>query len=89
MDVTQRKKERQKFIVDTVDVIKENLENLFDNDVASRKHVAEKCLISQSNISRWLSRNNIYIPEVYYLKIIADHFGVTVDWILTDHKDEQ
>lgn len=36
--------------------------------------------VSQGNLSNW--ENGVYEPDTYYLKKIADFFGVTVDYLL-------
>ena len=42
--------------------------------------LAEKVHIHKSNISQWLLKN--YIPEIESLEILADYFGVTLDYLL-------
>ncbi len=42
--------------------------------------LAEKVHIHKSNISQWLLKN--YIPEIENLEILADYFGVTLDYLL-------
>lgn len=42
--------------------------------------LAEKVHIHKSSISQWLLKN--YIPEIENLEILADYFGVTLDYLL-------
>lgn len=70
---------RTEMVVKVVQDLKSNLRELFDGELEARKNVAAKCHISQSSITRWLRNDNLYIPEIYYLKVIAEHFGVSID----------
>ena len=81
--------ERLKMIEEQTRILKCNLNLLFDGkkDV-SKGDVAEACHITRSSISTWLSFKRPYIPDICYAKAIADYFGVTLDWLMTDHSNE-
>ena len=48
--------------------------------------LAEKLAYSDKAVSKWERGESI--PDVYMLKQIADLFGVTVDFLISDHKDK-
>ena len=85
----KRNDERLKMIEERTRILKCNLHLLFDGkqDV-SKGDVAEACHITRSSISTWLSFKRPYIPDICYAKAIADYFGVTLDWLMTDHSKE-
>lgn len=48
--------------------------------------LAEQVHIHKSNISQWLNKN--YLPEIESLEILADYFGVSLDYLLGRTDDE-
>lgn len=42
--------------------------------------VAEELGINKSNVSNW--KNNGYVPRGEVIKVLADYFGVTTDYLL-------
>ncbi len=48
--------------------------------------LADQVHIHKSNISQWLSKN--YLPEIESLEILADYFGVSLDYLLGRTDDE-
>ena len=66
--------------------VRNNLILLFKREQNAKKIIADECGVKASSISRWISPNfDIQLPGPEYLKIIAAHYHVTVDWILSDH----
>lgn len=70
-----------------VKTVKENLIRLFESEPGSRIRIAAECGISRSGVTHWTSEENTRIPTAEYLYVVAEHFGVTVDWIMTGHRD--
>ena len=56
-------------------------------ELKSFYELAEKIHIHKSNISQWILKN--YLPEIDTLEILADYFGVSMDYLLgrTDDKN--
>ena len=48
--------------------------------------LADQVHIHKSNISQWLNKN--YLPEIESLEILADYFGVSLDYLLGRTDDE-
>ena len=81
--------ERLKLIAENTRILKSNLHLLFDGrEDVSKGDVAEACHVSRSSISTWLNFDRHYIPDICYAKALADYFGVTLDWLMTDHSNE-
>lgn len=53
----------------------------------TQAELAEKLCYSDKAISKWERGESI--PDVFILKQVADLFGVTVDFLLTDNKEEK
>ncbi len=53
-------------------------------DGKSQEALAELIGVSRQSISKW--ENGEAEPEIAKLKLLADAFGVTVDWLLSDEK---
>lgn len=68
-----------------VQTVRNNLITLFSSEPGSKVRVAAECGISKSGVTRWISEDNTRIPTAEYLYVVARHFNVTVDWILTEH----
>lgn len=79
-------KERAAFQERLQKVIRKNLIELFSREKDSRRNTAKECDISPSSITRWTASKNGAIPSSEYVYMIARHFGVTTDWIMTDHE---
>lgn len=48
--------------------------------------VAEELGINKSNVSNW--KNNGYVPRGEVIKVLADYFGVTTDYLLGNEPEE-
>ena len=68
--------------------VKNNIETLCKKEHVAKKQLATLCNVRPSSISKWCSDSPI-LPSVEYLYIMAEHFGVTVDWLLSDHSAEK
>lgn len=81
---------KRKQVLDMIsERIKKNLIILFDSEPRSRRKCAEKIGISPSSISKWLMDNATGPPRIDYLYIIANHFGVSIDWITGNETDTE
>ena len=49
--------------------------------------LAKKLNYSDKAISKWERSESM--PDIYMLKEMADFFGVTIDFLLAEHKDEE
>lgn len=67
--------------------VRANLLTLYRREKDARTHIAEECFVTPSTVTKWTAEDGS-LPAASYLKIIARHFNVTVDWILTDHTVE-
>ena len=65
-------------------IIAENLTFLRRNASLTQLEFGEKFNYTDKTVSRW--ENGTIIPSVEILKQIADFYGVTVDYLLTEHK---
>lgn len=52
----------------------------------SQEALAEKIGVSRQAVSKW--ENGDAEPEIGKLRLLADAFGVTVDWLLSDAEPE-
>ena len=52
----------------------------------SQEELADKIGVSRQAVSKWERGESI--PDIFVLKQIADLFGVTVDFLISDHKDK-
>lgn len=68
-------------------IIKENLKTLYKEKGSTQKALGAACHVSQQTVSKWSADNNS-MPTADYLPVIAEHFGVTVDWLLSDHNPD-
>ncbi len=71
------------------DAVKHNLETVYGWEPHARTNLAKELYISQAAVSKWTAKKNNSVPSYNYLERIADHFGVSVDWLLTPHVKEQ
>lgn len=67
-------------------IIAKNITNLRQNAKMTQFDLAEKLNYSDKAISKWERAESI--PDVSVLKSIADLFGVTVDYLLSDGNTE-
>ena len=77
--------ERKAYQEHTKETVRNNLLLLFKRIKNPKKTVADVCGVKQSSITRWVSEDKTYLPGPEHLKSIANLFGVSVDWILSDH----
>lgn len=68
-------------------VIAKNISSLRKNMNMTQAELAEKLSYSDKAISKW--ERGEAIPDVLVLKAIADMSGVTVDYLLTVHDNEE
>ncbi len=65
------------------DVFAGNLIRLRANAGLTQAELAEVLNYSDKSVSKWERAEGM--PDLTVAKAIADHFGVTVDWMLTSH----
>ncbi len=69
-------------------IIAKNISNLRRSAGMTQLNLAEKLNYSDKAISKWERGESV--PDLFVLKTIADNFGVTVDYLLTeDHSKEK
>ncbi|MBR5540472.1 MAG: helix-turn-helix transcriptional regulator [Clostridia bacterium] len=65
------------------DVFAGNLIRLRTDAGITQAQLAETLNYSDKSVSKWERADGM--PDLVVAKAIADHFGVTVDWLLTSH----
>ena len=65
------------------DIIASNLINLRKTNKMTQLELAEKLNYSDKAISKWERGESI--PDVFIIKQLADMYGVSVDYILSEH----
>ena len=65
----------------------QNLISLRKQTKITQAELAEKINYSDKAVSKWERGDSI--PDVAILKSIADLFGVTIDYLITQHNDEE
>ncbi len=68
-------------------IIAKNISNLRIDGKMTQLELAEKLNYSDKAVSKWERGESI--PDVITLKIIADIFGVTVDYLLEEHDSDE
>ena len=68
-------------------IIAKNIANLRIAGKMTQLELAEKLNYSDKAVSKWERGESI--PDVITLKAIADMFGVTVDYLITEHKEDE
>lgn len=68
-------------------VIADNLINLRKANKLTQLELAEKLNYSDKAISKWERGESL--PDIVILKQLADMYGVSVDYILTEHNEEE
>ena len=69
------------------EIIAENIAALRTKRGMTQSELAEKLNYSDKSVSKWERAEGI--PDVVVLKSMADIFGVTVDYMLTEHNAEE
>ncbi len=64
-----------------------NIAKLRTNAKLTQAELAERLSYSDKSISKWERAESV--PDIYVLNSIADMFGVTVDYLLQEHKPEE
>ena len=67
--------------------IASNIAKLRINAKLTQAELAERLSYSDKSISKWERAESV--PDIYVLNAIADMFGVTVDYLLQEHKPEE
>ena len=68
-------------------IIAKNIANLRTGSKMTQLELAEKLNYSDKAVSKWERGESV--PDVITLKTIADMFGVTVDYLLSEHGEEE
>lgn len=71
------------------DILKRNIKELLKNKGMTQQQLANKIEMSQSNVSKALSEADKKCFTVEQIYSIADHFGVSIDWMLGNTTAEQ
>ncbi|MCQ2505860.1 MAG: helix-turn-helix domain-containing protein [Lachnospiraceae bacterium] len=66
-------------------VVASNIINLRKEAKLTQAELAEKLNYSDKSVSKWERAESL--PDVYVLKMMADIFGVSVDYIISSHDD--
>lgn len=69
------------------EIIAENIVKLRTSSGLTQLGLAEKLAYSDKAVSKWERAESL--PDVAVIKQIADMFGVTVDWLLCPHTDDE
>lgn len=69
------------------DSVKNTLNDLCDQGKGAKTTISELCNCSTSLVTKWCSFDTDTLPNFEDLYKIANHYNVTVDWFLTNHKD--
>lgn len=64
------------------DILKRNIRELLKNKSMTQQQLADAIEMSQSNVSKALSEGDKKCFTVEQIYSIADHFGVSIDWML-------
>ena len=72
---------------DVKNIIADNLINLRKANKLTQLELAEKLNYSDKAISKWERGESL--PDIIILKQLADMYGVSVDYILTGHNEEE
>jgi transcriptional regulator with XRE-family HTH domain len=67
--------------------LREKLFYLRKKNGLSQEALAEKLGVSRQAVSKW--ENGDADPEISKLKLLADYYGVTTDWLLSDQGIEE
>ena len=65
-----------------LDILKRNIKGLLKDKNMTQQQLADTIGMSQSNVSKALSEEDKKCFTVEQIYSIADHFGVSIDWIL-------
>ena len=68
-------------------IVAKNIANLRIGGKMTQLELAEKLNYSDKAVSKWERGESI--PDVVTLKTIADMFGVTVDYLITEHSEDE
>lgn len=68
-------------------IIADNLINLRKANKLTQLELAEKLNYSDKAISKWERGDSM--PDIFLFKELADMYGVTLDYIMTEHSDEE
>ena len=68
-------------------IIASNITSLRSAAKMTQLELAEKLAYSDKSVSKWERAESV--PDVIVLKQICDMFGVTLDWIVSDHENEE
>ena len=63
-------------------ILKRNIKELLKNKNITQQQLAQTIGMSQSNVSKALSEGDKKCFTVEQIYSIADHFGVSIDWML-------
>lgn len=64
--------------------IAENINKLCPSRIAPKKEIAKQCGVSPSLVTKWTCKKPV-MPSTDCLLVIADFFGVDLNWLITKH----
>lgn len=65
-------------------IVRDNLERLTADTRYPKAALADICCVTRSTVSHWFSASNPKLPSLDCLMMIADHYQIMVDTLLTD-----
>lgn len=65
-------------------IVRDNLERLTANTQYPKATLANICNVTRGTVSHWFSQKDPKLPSLDYLMMIADHYQIMVDTLLTD-----
>ena len=69
-------------------IVRDNLERLTANTRYPKAALADICCVTRGTVSHWFSESNPKLPSLDCLMMIADHYQIMVDTLLTDSGDK-
>lgn len=69
-------------------IVRDNLERLTADTRYPKATLANICNVTRGTVSHWFSASNPKLPSLDCLMVIADHYQIMVDTLLTDSGDK-
>lgn len=69
-------------------IVRHNLEKLTANTRYPKATLADVCHVTRGTVSHWFSETNPKLPSMECLMMIADHYQIMVDTLLTESGDK-
>lgn len=69
-------------------IVRDNLERITANTRYPKAALADICCVTRGTVSHWFSESNPKLPSLECLMMIADHYQIMVDTLLTKSGDK-